>query len=454
MKLSEKNILIGSMLLSVFVLLLTHLVVTNDGVFLDREPYFHAKAASLIIENDFQYSKEITAHGREYDLEPFHYVLAGSAMLTGLENASNSIPILTGIFTILLFSLLLRDFVTKDLRITGTCLLAISPVFIYNHTIAQGYGIAVPLSLAAFYFLKQNNLSKYIGVLLAVITGFFEPILAIICIIPLVLYYQQNKFASVKILIAAITATIISLIIRSYIFPFKSISIGNNFLVDNINIFGALVGFSFFTIILAFTGLIHTWNNKRQYIPLYALILLIIASATIFPGLKIILNLIFSFLGAKGFVTLLNMKWELKIIRTLSTIIVIVGMIFSTGLYMNNLQQSSPSGDLITSLNFLQANSLDDEIVLSHWKNQYWIEYYAQRKAFSTDNLTIFKTRDEKKALEILTANNISYILVDLPTRNLMKTERNNLGLEFVMENSDRFKKMITYNQTVVWAII
>ncbi|MFW5879637.1 MAG: hypothetical protein ACOCUV_02305, partial [bacterium] len=336
----------------------------------------------------------------------------------------------------------------------ATLLLVISPIFIYTHTISQNYTIVVPLSLATLYFFMKNNQLKLFAVPFAALTSFFEPVLAIISLIALIFFYIRKQFISRNILLFSTVLAALAAVIRMYSFPlFKFITIGNNFFVNNINIFGALVGFTLFTIILTFTGIIQTWKNKKEYLPIYIMILLLVISDPVFPGQKIFLNLIFSFLAAKGFVTLLKMKWELKAIRTLSTIIIIAGLLFSTGFYINNLQQSSPTDNLITSLNFLQANSFEDEIVLSHWKNKYWIEYYAERKAFSTNNLTVFKTRDEKKVLEILTDKNISYIIVDEPTRNLMKTEKNNLGLEFVMQNSDRFRKMITYNQTVVWAL-
>lgn len=452
----EKYIIIAAAFLFIITAMLIHLM--NPAPLFNTQPYMHAKSASLILENNFHFTDKIKVHGNIYALTPYDYILAFFAKIIGVEAASNVLPLLTGILTIFIFYMMLHKLITdENLKLTGTLLLLVSPAFMFNHIISQPYTILVPLILSTFYFLTCKNASRYIAIPLAAFTAFLNPLLLIITKIPFSVYlYFKKNLASRNLFLITFIIAMLTVIVRFYTFPHFNILLSpeKGFLINNINFFGSIIGFSLFAVIVGFTGLLNTWPRKRHNFPLYIALLILILSSIIFPGHKTLLNLILAVLAAKGLLLLLNMNWELKILREISTIIIITGLIFSSGLYFNTLNESSPSPELVSTLKFLKTNSYEHEVVLSHSKNKFWTEYFSDTKQYSPKNRSIYKTREEDRALEFFRENNISYVLVDKPTRELMFNKENNKGLEFVMENSDRFKKLRSHENIALWASV
>jgi len=119
-----------------------------------------------------------------------------------------------------------------------------------------------------------------------------------------------------------------------------------------------------------------------------------------------------------------------------------------------------PDLDLIDNLVWLRENSRTNEVVLSHYKNGYWIEYFSGRPASVKSNsefesynetLLLFKMRNEENALELMNRYDIKYIFVDRKTLDLMMDENNRIGLGFLMDNSADFEKVKDGEEIDIW---
>lgn len=454
-KINEKAIVLGILVFISIIVILTQVSFLPDTTLLDRESYTHAKAANILMENNLSITAQVSKEELSYNTLPYQYLLALIGLLTGVEIASLLVPWLGSIATIILLYLLLKSQqVNPNFRILSISLLALSPAFLYNTLVSQPYSLIIPLYLSSLYLLTRKNNKSKLGLVLGGVSAFFDPFLFIILAIPAAFFIRgKNTLIMPKTFIFTIIFGMLMFITRIYTFKlYNANTPTGEFLVDNLNLFGSLIGFSVFSIILAFNGLITTWKQKQANYPFYILIILLIFSSAVFPAHKIALNLIICVLAAIGMLSFLSMKWELKTIGQITIGILLIGLLFSAGIYINNLIKASPDARTIKTLEFLKTNSLENEKVISHSLNKPWIEYFADRKALSTNNQSLFRTRKEDEAMSYLKRNDINYIFVDQKTRELMITPENNLGLEFIMQNSQNFKKMVQYGEVTLWA--
>ena len=266
----------------------------------------------------------------------------------------------------------------------------------------------------------------------------------------LLLYTIYNKkkasvFALVTIVLLAIC------IIWSPGLIFRTSLEPDNIFQDNIVGLGAILGFNIFVLILSMIGLISSWKNKKQYVWIYLLLVVLVLFSYYFDSeFKIILNMFVSLFAFYGLLALIKMNWELKLVRTLTIVILVVGILFSSFSFMYRISFMEPNLGMIDALDKLRFDSNVGDIVLSHYKNGFWIQYFSQRPtvidsytppdAVFNDTNTLFKTRDEEMATELLHKYNIKYIFVDDKTLRLMKNDQNLIGLRFLMENSKNFR--------------
>jgi energy-coupling factor transporter transmembrane protein EcfT len=224
---------------------------------------------------------------------------------------------------------------------------------------------------------------------------------------------------------------------------------------------GGSVGFGIFGVILAGMGFIFTWRYKRRFLPLYVLLLFLIVYIFNFSTEGIVyLNIIFAYLGAIGLHKLLLRRWNLDLMKSLTILIIILGLLFSGLSYINRVSRFPPYPTIADSLDWLKQNSDNSEIVFSHHSKGFWIEYFAERepltnnynyKELISDSELIFQSRNLKNTTLVLDKHNISYIWIDGQMQNGQVWEKEEQGLLFLFKNNETFKNIYSRDNIYIW---
>jgi len=446
--LTEKRAFIFIMIISIVILIIPQTIrqVHFDNLVIGEEPYFHLKNAQDISEGI--HSNDAYAH-----------IIYFFGKYSNIPTAANLIPFILGILSTVILYLILKEYLSLNNRILALIFWIISPIFIFSYSVPSPFSVIVLINMLGVYILIKDKVS-WLSILIIPWIVFFGRLNILITLIFIVLFAITHKNKSKVCLANIIIIFALTLYFKLYMYqlPFKMHS--GQIFQENIASLGALFGFNIFALLLGAIGLIITWKKKKQDKTVY-LAIIVVSLFSIFsnPGFKIFTNIFVSMFAAFGFISLLRMNWDLKLIKYLTILILVIGIVFTTVTHVYRLSFAEPTKITAESYEYLRSTS--GEIVLSHKDNSYWIEYFSGKTAFispfennltkENETKTIFMSRDEKKVIEFLNMTNISYIMVDGKTRQLMKNENNVIGLEFLMENSGFFKKLTRIGDNTVW---
>ena len=272
MKLTEKNTLVYVMLAAVIVLLIPYLVrfLLYNNIMIGEESYYHADIARQIIE------QKSLIQDPNYVFNPYHLVLASAGYFIGVELASKLIPFLLGIFSALIFYLILKKFkMNIKERLFVLLMLVISPAFIYLSVISNTHSVPVFLILLGIYFLlKKKMISTVFSIIsfaAAVSFGIFNALL----IITLLLAYMIKEKSKKAIIILFIIILISAAFMPFYFQEKTEIIQKEGILQSSISDLGALTGIGVFSILLAFIGFSLMWKKKKEHIFIFLPLLVI-----------------------------------------------------------------------------------------------------------------------------------------------------------------------------------
>ncbi len=466
----ERNILLIAILLAVITLIIVPSIrfFNYNSSQPGELPYYNSNLAEYISEKGIPSTEPFI--NRPYILQPYHLVLSAAFSLASQKFAQFLLPFMLGILSVIIFYLILKELKLEPFKKALILLLTItSPVFIYTFSTSNQHSLSLFILLLGFYFfIKESKSSIIISSILFALLSFFSIFHAIAAILLSVshLLNKKIKAASSYIPIAVIAATSLAYwiyLLQKHGLP-QLVLLKAHILKDTLSVFGAELGFSEFTLLLALIGCYIAWKTKKQQIP-YAFIFLLAVLSLYFAGIKIYLNMVFASFAGIGFYTIITSKWKLKPIKTLTIIIMVFGILFSSLSYINRLSSSQPDNNLIESLNWLKENSDKDDIVFSYYKNGFWIESIAKRQVLldshleyipdldSKLNITheIFYSRNLKKTASLLGNSSLSYILITPEMLDSQVWTAEQQGLMFLFRNNETFKKVYSQEGIEIW---
>jgi uncharacterized membrane protein len=211
---------------------------------------------------------------------------------------------------------------------------------------------------------------------------------------------------------------------------------------------------------------IITMKKNYQNIIFYLSSLLLLISSYYVVHLRIYLNILFSFLVATAILMFIKRRWKLKLIKYLTILTIICGLLFSTISYLNRLSTQEPDKSIIASLEWLENKPTG--VVFSHYEKGFWIEHLANKPVIMdamfdyapnvgqryNDSLTIFFSRNLQITTEILDKYNVTYIWIDKKMKHGQVWEKENQGLLFLLKNSERFKSIYALEGVEIWTYI
>jgi hypothetical protein len=445
---------------------LARMIGGNDGL-IGEQSYLHARLAELAMSG--AESDALVLGGREASYTPYHYLLGVTGRIMGMQRASMALPALLGMLSALLAYLLLAAFKAEArTRLIIVLALALSPPFIYAFTVSNPSSLAIALTLLGFLlFLKEERRMHLLGSIafaVASMTSLFNTLLIASLLLAYVLAAKARKNEAVAIIavLVLITAARTPPLMPQYE------PTGGGIVQEMVSDLGGMAGFGIFYAILAVIGLFASWERKRPHAGLYLACIAMVAGYPLLGmAATIHLNIILAYFVGLGLARLQGIRWEFQVIRDLTFLIIVCGLLFSSISHMNRLAHAPPSQDLLDGLGWLSEHSLGDEVVLSHPKNGYAIAQVAGRPVIADslrdgtkdidqrllDMQGIFYSVNLEEARALLDRYGVGYLIIDGEMRDLLWDEPDQ-GLPYLLRNNETFKKAYATDQVGIWKVI
>jgi len=448
-----KKHLLGILILAVIMIALPLRLrfAHNNPTMAGSEPYYHARMAMEILSGIPQIDKSIT-NGREYVLQPYHLILALAYKTLGTR-AFNLMPIVFAMSSFIFYFLLLRKLKVPESNQPWILLAyALSPPLIAVGAISTPHSFVLALLISGTWLmLGRWWWLGIINFIIASLAGLVYNLAAIAFLLILMLIRKRTK--------PIILATIISLTIFIGGHHPASIELPRG-VMQYISDIGGTYGFSIFAFLLAIVGAALSWRHKKAYYGAYTITLLFLTGSFFYPDLLVFANVIISALAGVALATLAQRKWKLTFLRQGALLVLFCGLLFSGIAHAVNIADAPPSPEFFKALNFPQGT------VLTHENYGFWVEAAGHKAVIDPlwkklpepedqkwDVAAMFSSTDLVKTNLLLKKYNVTHILITPEMQHGLLWEREELGLAFLVENSETFKKLETGSRIRVWRV-
>ncbi len=416
------------------------------------EPYYHSRMAMQLLDGIPKMDTAI-ANGRPYILHPYHIALAGAYAIIG-PLAFNLLPGIFAILSFVFFWLLLRKLnISKNTQPWMLLAYALSPPLIAVGTIGTPHAFILFLLMAGTWLLLGRAwLIGSIFYVIACLSGFIYNITALGFLIVLLLTAQKdtNRFV--------ITAFLsIGALVLGHNPPLVGLQQG---LPQYISDLGGVYGFSIFALLLAIVGAVLVWKHKKKIYAAYSIFTAFLIASFFFPHLLVFANVVVSALAGAALAKLSQRKWELTFLRQAALLVLFCGLLFSS------ISHAVSTADTPPTPAFFKALEFQPGIVLTHENYGFWVESaghtaildplwreLAEPGEQTWDAAALFKTTDLAQAEKLFNKYNITHILITSEMEHGLLWEREEQGLDFLVKNSETFKKLNTGSNIGVWEV-
>jgi len=175
------------------------------------------------------------------------------------------------------------------------------------------------------------------------------------------------------------------------------------------------------------------------------------------------IDVLFVYYAGLGLSTIIKKKWDSELLKNYVIILLICGLIFSSGSFIKELSETGPRKNEIQSLEWLKTQ--EKGRVLSHYKYGHMISgisgfdtyidktYYisSKNKIRISNAENFFYSRDLEKNIEFLNRNNIKYIWINKEMRSGQVWNKDDEGVLLIMKNSHFFKRIYDFDAVQIW---
>ncbi len=450
----------------------------NNDILAGESSYSITRLAEDIqSRNNLIFYDRLSYNGRILSLQQgtqLTVALLSKISTLSVDIVSRILPTLLGMISLIAFYFIVSKLLeNKRSAQLSILFLLLSPPFLYTFSISNTRMLPITLTLLGISFLLyKKTIPAAIMFSIIPLFGTLHSMIALALFLIHVLVRKQNK--TLFFLILAFNLILIGLLniptINAYGMPsmldFKIKELGLNFTFQNfIAELGGLFGLSIFSIILALSGFVAMWKKKFHYLTIYIALFLFILLSIYLIWPIIHLNFLISILAAIGLINLRSIKWESRLIKNFTIIILLSGLVVTFFIHLNSISNLPPNQDIIDSLEALNAESNPEDVVLSHYSNGFWIESIASRPVLMDSNFVyapgvnekyidtqkIFSSRSIDEVAPLLEKYRIKYIWVtnDMKSGETWKDEED--GLLFLLKYNTRFKKLFSNQNAELW---
>lgn len=430
--------------------------------------YHHTRMAQMISDGSFY--DDLSYGGRQYITDPYDYLIYLIGLVLGFNLAAIVVPLILGISSILIFDMLLEKtkVPTRD-RYLMLFSLLMTPTILYTFTLAGSPALIVLLNLLGLYFYtRRGKLNLVLSIASYSVLSFYGLIYIILPLAVTLIYSINKKENFNRFTILAFTIILVTTSYNIYMIKSNGPKITlpqSTSMTEFFSDFGAISGFGVFNLLLAAIGFGIVWKRDTKLFYLILVFCLInIFIYVIKPELALI-SFLFSVLSGFGIGLLLDRKWSLELVKTLTFVVIICGLLFSMISYVVRIDNSGLNPKQLDALMWLKNQ--DRGIVFSDEANGIWIESIANQPTFMdinydyspnlleriSDKNEIINSRVLIKTMTLLKKNNITYIYIDSNMRkNIWYDEED--GLIFLFSNNQTFKKIFDNKDAEIFKVI
>lgn len=204
-------------------------------------------------------------------------------------------------------------------------LIATSPAFIATFTTVGPAALGVSLIAGSILLIRHKH---YWGVLAIPICFSLSFPIGILCAISIIGIALANSKPFVAL--GASFFSLISGVIFSFVNPEFTIGIRMPTLNQFLGTIGNASGVTIFLIFLGIIGFIVQWTNERKFEQFTTLVIL--PCALLFQYGQIVFATFLAFYGARAFHYLWEREWDFTELRTITLVLIICGLLFTTTL--------------------------------------------------------------------------------------------------------------------------
>jgi len=335
-------------------------------------------------------------------------------------------------------------------------MLAAAPATIALSAFVTPYGIALAAVLLCLN-LMHTKIEK--AAFLPLIILLWTDWISIICSIIIVNCYAVfSKKTNIYNIVASVILVIAGILMH---LPLSLEITQNSILREVLSDFGGLYGISLFAILMSCIGLVVSWNYKRKIVPAHIAIVLMSAMTAVSPTALLFLSPILVLFAAYALKYFWDREWSLPFIRSLTLLVIVYGILFSSIAAVYTIAEMPPSNEVIESVKWLSNNPFySTSIILSHAEKGYWLGYgtvtpfitYGDENYEKKLNVTneIFLSGEYKKTIQLLKENKIELIWIDQPMKNGQVWTSNDEGLLYFFSDP-RFLKIYDSEGIEIW---
>ena len=359
------------------------------------------------------------------------------------------IPSLLAILSLIIVLNLTKKTLSERFTFLLLLITILSPAFVWTFATLSSYSFFIFLTLLTLFLLSKAKL-KYLATIPLLLAAMFDLIsILLLTVILGILYFKHNKKYPYHITLAG-TALLLAKyflldtpIIYDFLLPQQT-------LTDLITDFGGVSGISFFVIILAFIGFATTWK-KKNFMNSYIFLPIVIIAFILNTQTIIYLNITLTFFATVGLIQLFDKRWNLITLKKFTLLLVILGILFSTLVFINRIPSYSPTEEALLTFQWVQENTPETAIFFSLPQESSSVKHFAQRNTIPANRQLhhqIIYSAYVSDLFPLLEQHNINHLYISPELRKILGEKH---GLLFLLKN-ERFKLLFSHQQTEVWA--
>ncbi len=238
-------------------------------------------------------------------------------------------------------------------------------------------------------------------------------------------------------------------------------------LVNLTSDFGGLYGLGIFSWILVCIGILLSWRDRRQLFPLYILLVLVLFYPRN-PDLLRYWAVVAALFAAYAFIHFLDAKWEIALLRHVTLMVLVCGLLFSLVSFVHEHYDDPPNDEIMQSMNWLSRYTKPNAVVLAPYSRGQWITAAGNRTVLMDDvfrhspelnvreNVTnvIYHETNLANVRRLMTSYSVNYVYIDASMRDGEVWVREDEGLLFLLRDSETFKKVYSNGYVEFWYVI
>jgi hypothetical protein len=434
------------------------------------EPYYHERIAL---------DPKILVSGidgkifgfRPYILQPYHVLLSVAHTLIPEMRSYLFITPLLGIVAILMLYLIMGTLgVSRRNSWITVIILIFSSMFFLTFGLPNTSSLMICLVFVGVYIFVAHKDHSWVSFVILLSSAFFGfPAFLFALVVYMTIFnflgitWKRVFWWILPPLLLFLTVQGGMMYYYGWRMPIRSIA--SQWVVSLTSDFGGLYGIGIFHWILAVIGLVQSWKFKKSLVPIYLFLAVIIFFGATSPDLMRFWNIFASFFAAYALVSMLDQHWEIDLLRQVTILVLICGLLFSLVSFYNERYTSPPNDYVMQAMNWLSRNSDPNAVVLAPYSRGSWIagpgnrtvlldEEFPLTNGLSTrQNITqtVFHHYSLPVVRKIMINYSINYIYIDNPMKQGEVWSKPDEGLLFLLKDNETFNKEYSNGYVEIW---